>query len=321
MKILFTADVHIKLGQKNVPIDWAKNRYKLLFEQLQTIQSECDLFVIGGDTFDRVPTIEELETFFDLVATCQIETIIYAGNHEALKRNTTFLTNLKTTVSRLNPLVKIIDDYASINGVDFIPYNKLKEWEKDTDNEFYSLHNRILCTHVRGEIPPHVKPEVDLGLFERWKVVLAGDLHSYDNCQRNILYPGSPVTTSFHRSEVTTGVIVLDSVSLDHQWIKLEVPQLIRKTIKAGDATPQTSYHHTIYEVEGDISELGVIEDNELIDKKILKRETDTALILHKEMTLAEEVSEYLKYILQLNEDVVEQALKELHNHADKLTT
>lgn len=321
MKILFTADVHIKLGQKNVPVEWARNRYALLFEELRQSQKSCELFIIGGDVFDRVPTIEELELFFDLVSACEIETIIYSGNHEALKRNTTFLSNLKNTVSRLNPLVRIVDECATIHGIDILPYNKLKEWEKDTHNEFYSSDNRILCTHVRGEIPPHVKPEIPLELFERWKIVLAGDLHSYDNCQRNILYPGSPVTTSFHRNEVTTGVIILDSVTLEHEWRVLNLPQLIRKTIKAGDPTPATPYHHTIYEIEGDISELGSIEDNELIDKKILKRETDTALILHKEMSLSEEVSEYLKYILQVNEDVVEQALKELHNYADKLTT
>ena len=33
--ILFTADWHIKLGQKNVPIPWACSRYQLFFEQVQ----------------------------------------------------------------------------------------------------------------------------------------------------------------------------------------------------------------------------------------------------------------------------------------------
>lgn len=317
MKILFTADIHIKLGQKNVPVDWAKNRFKMLWQQLEQIQQECDLFIVGGDTFDRVPTIEELEVFFDFILTCRIPTIIYSGNHEALKRNTTFLTNLKQTVNKLNSEVIIIDDFETIDGIDFIPYNKLKEYHPG-DIDF---HADILCTHVRGEIPPHVKPEVPLELFDRWKVVLAGDLHSYDNCQRNIIYPGSPVTTSFHRNEVDTGVVILDSVSLDHEWRKLKLPQLIRKTIKAGEPTPATEYHHTVYEVEGDITELGAMQDNELIDKKILKKETDTALILSQEMTLAEEVSEYLKYILQLDDTTVEAVLKELHDHADKLTT
>lgn len=319
MKILFTADIHIKLGQKNVPVDWAKARYERMMDQLWDIQEKCDLFIVGGDVFDKLPNMEELEVYFDFVASCKIPTIIYSGNHEAVKKNTTFLTNLKQVTNKINDLVTIVDDYWSKDGIDIIPYNKLKEWEKDPDNTFYSLHNRILCTHVRGEIPPHVKPEVDLELFNKWSVVLAGDLHSYDNSQRNILYPGSPITTSFHRSIVDTGVIVLDSDTLEHSWVTLELPQLIRKTITAGEPMPATDYHHTIYEVEGDMSELSGVEDNTLIDKKIVKRETDVSLILSPELSLSEEVGEYLRYILQLGDDKVEKALKELANHENRI--
>lgn len=314
MKILFTGDIHIKLGQKNVPTDWALNRYEMLWDQLWELQDQADLFIIGGDTFDKLPTMEELEVFFNMVASCKIPTIIYSGNHEAVKKNTTFLSNLKTVVNKINSDVTIIDDYYSQNGIDIIPYNKLKEWEKDPDNTFVGL-GRILCTHIRGEIPPHVKPEIDLELFDRWDVVLAGDLHSYDNCQRNILYPGSPVTTSFHRSNVDTGVIILDTDDLSHQWVKLRLPQLIRRTIKAGEEMTATDYDHTIYEIEGDLSELGGLADHDLIDKKIVKRESDTSLILEPEMTLEQEVDEYLRYILQLNDDTITKCLKELHNY------
>lgn len=311
MKILFTADIHIKLGQKNVPVDWAKSRYEMLMDQLWELQDSCDIFVVGGDVFDKLPTMEELEIYFDFVASCKIKTYIYSGNHEAVKKNTTFLTNLKQVTNKLNPLVEILDDFYTVHGIDFVPYNKLKE----LDSTKYTFEHKILCTHVRGEIPPHVKPEVDLEIFEPWKVVLAGDLHSYDNCQRNILYPGSPVTTSFHRSNVDTGVIVLDTDTLEHAWHKLKLPQLIRKTLKAGEEMTPTDYDHTIYEIEGDISELGSVEDSELLDKKIVKRETDTALILGPEMTLAQEVSEYLTYVLQLPETTVERVLEEFNNH------
>ena len=82
---------------------------------------------------------------------------------------------------------------------------------------------------------------------------------------------------------------------------------------------PATKYDHTIYEIEGDISELGSIQDNELIDKKVVKRDLDTALILSPQMTLEEEVNEYLKYIMQLNDDTVKDILLELNNYADKL--
>lgn len=319
MKILFTADLHIKLGQKNVPIPWAKNRYTSLISQLTEQQEDADMFIIGGDIFDKMPNMEELEVYYDLVASCVIPTIIYPGNHESLKKDTTFFTYLKTVTNRLNPLVMVIDDYYSEAEFDIIPYNKLKDYEKNTDNTFVSLHNKVLFTHVRGEIPPHVKPEVDLSIFDKWQTVLAGDLHSYDNCQRNILYPGSPVTTSFHRGVVDTGIILFDCSTHTHTWNKLKLPQLIRQTIQAGDPMVATDYHHTIFEIEGDMAELANMEDNELIDKKVVKRDSDTALILDPQLSLAGEVKEYLTYILNLEESTIEACIQLLNNNMDKI--
>lgn len=302
MKIIFTADLHFKLGQKNVPVEWSKNRYILLIKNLVEAQEHADLFVIGGDIFDKLPNMEELEIYYDLVTSCKIPTLIYPGNHESLKKDTTFFTYLKTVTNRLNPLVTVIDDYYSTSEFDIIPYNKLKDFEKQGSNSFVSLHNKLLFSHVRGAIEPHVKPEVDLTIFDGWKTVLAGDLHSYDNSQRNILYPGSPVTTSFHRNIVDTGVILFDTETNEHKWVKLQLPQLLKVTIKAGEPVSPTDYHHTIYEVEGSMAELGAMVDSELIAKKVMKRETDTALILDPKMGLAEELKEYLLYILQLDD-------------------
>lgn len=313
MKILFTADLHIKLRQKNVPVEWARNRYTLLIEKLSELQAECDLFVIGGDIFDRIPSMEELEVYYDLVHSCMIPTIIYPGNHEMLSRNTTFFSYLKNSTIRLNQLVRVIDDFHSTDIFDIIPYNKLKEFNPAKFN------NKILFTHVRGDITPHVKAEIDLDLLDHWELVLAGDLHSYENSQRNILYPGSPVTTGFHRNSVDTGVIILDTDTLTHTWNKLGLPQLIRKTIQAGDSMPATSPDHTIYEIEGDMSELGNIEDSDLIDKKVIKRETDTALILTSEMSLQEEIKEYLLYILQLSEETTDEVIGILNDNMDAL--
>ena len=38
--ILFTADWHIKLGQKNVPKDWAIARYRRLFKAIDSVCAE-----------------------------------------------------------------------------------------------------------------------------------------------------------------------------------------------------------------------------------------------------------------------------------------
>lgn len=319
MKVLFTADVHIKLGQKNVPVDWAKNRFRLFIEQFAAMQDKADLVIIGGDIFDKLPNMDELELYFEFVNSMKKPTIIYDGNHEATKKGATFFSSLKSVTHRVNPLVEVVDDYKSLVGfdMDIIPYCKLKDFVQNYST--LDFHGKILCTHVRGEIPPHVKPEIPLELLSRWDVVLAGDLHSYENSQLNILYPGSPYTTSFHRQEVETGAILLDESTLEHQWLQFELPQLIRKTVGVLDPKPPTAFHHTIYQVEGDMSELGELEDSELIDKKVIKRDSDSQLILDPEMSLSQEVKEYLTYILQLNDDTIDKVLQELQNNADKL--
>jgi DNA repair exonuclease SbcCD nuclease subunit len=323
MKILFSADIHIKLGQKNVPLDWARNRFAMFCDQFQEMQCDADLVIVGGDVFDRVPTVDEVELYFDFIASLKKPTIIFDGNHEATKKGQTFLTNLKKVTNRLNPLARIVDDYEYLVGfdLDIIPYCKLKDFEKNHDK--LNFHGKILCSHFRAEIPPHVTPEIDLDLFNRWDVVLAGDLHSYENSQRNIRYPGSPYTTSFHRSRVDTGAIILDVDNLSHEWRKFALPQLLKKTITAEEATTSanaTNFDHTIYEVQGDMQELGELADSELIASKVIKRDTDSALMLDPEMSLDQEVKEYLTYILELPEPTVDKVLKEMQNHAEKLS-
>lgn len=316
MNVLFIADIHIKIGQKNVPVEWAKNRYSLFCEKVKNLQARADLVILGGDVFDKLPNMEELEIYFDLVRVFDRTTIIIPGNHESVKKNTTFLTNLKAVTQAVNKHVKIIDDFYTLGPIDFIPYNKLKEYHpQDVD-----FHNDILVTHVRGEIPPHVKPEVPLELFERWKVVLAGDLHSYENSQRNILYPGSPMSTSFHRNPVDTGVILFDTDTLTHEWISLGLPQLLRKTVRAGEQMAAGTYDHVVYEVEGDLTELAQVETTGLVDRKVTKRDHDVALMLSQDMTLAQELSEYLQFILGINEESVLEILQEFAQLENKIS-
>ena len=93
--ILFTADWHIKLGQKNVPMPWACHDIDYSLSKFMSLENRVDLHIIGGDLFDRVPFMDELHLYFDFVKKLQVRTIIYDGNHEATRKNKTFFTNLK----------------------------------------------------------------------------------------------------------------------------------------------------------------------------------------------------------------------------------
>lgn len=300
MKIMFSADWHIKLGQKNVPVDWAKARYKSFFKQIHDLESEVDLHIIGGDLFDRVPTLDELELYFSFVKGCSIETIIYDGNHEATKKNKTFFTALKEVTTSLNSYINIVDEIVEDDrGFSILPYCQLHK-----KGSIETLNNKLpVFTHVRGEIPPHVSPEVDLDRFSSFPVVYTGDLHSHSNCQRNLVYPGSPMTTSFHRSKVSTGVLIIEDDSW--QWRELQLPQLIRKTVNNTEDMVPGDYDHIIYELEGDLGDLAKVNTSGLLDKKVVKRSNEASLVLEKEMTVGEELVEYLTYILQITEDKI----------------
>ena len=161
------------------------------------------MHIIGGDLFDRLPTMEELELYFSFIRRVTIPTLIYDGNHEATKKNKTFFTQLKQVSRDINPLIHVVDfSYVDTDkGFSVLPYADLHR-----ESSIESFHSSMpLFTHVRGEIPPHVKPEVDLDRLSEFPVVFAGDLHAHSNTQRNIVYPGSPMTTSFHRNEVKRG--------------------------------------------------------------------------------------------------------------------
>lgn len=300
MKILFSADWHIKLGQKNVPTSWARSRYQSFFDKLKELEETVDLHIIGGDIFDRVPTLDELELYFSFIQNVNIETIIYDGNHEATKKNSSFLSVLSDVSANLNQKVKVVTStYEDSRGFTILPYCELHK--KDSIEKLNS--SLPLFTHVRGEIPPHVTPEIDLDRLSSFPIVFAGDLHAHSNSQRNIVYPGSPMTTSFHRSKVNTGILRINDWA--PEWIELDMPQLIRKTVGNTDEMIPGIRDHIIYELEGDMRDLAKVANTELLDKKVVKRNIETSLVLDKSMTLAEELVEYLTYILEISDDKI----------------
>ena len=310
--ILFTADWHLKLGQKNVPLEWARNRYYEFFSQVRELEEDVELHIIGGDLFDRLPSMPELELYFDFISGVQVPTIIFDGNHEATRKNKTFFTQLKNASTKLNPLVEIIDYIDKREAFSILPYCDLhKKWNPIIDLDI----RKPLFTHVRASIPPHVTPEIDLARLSQFPVIFAGDLHSHSNTQLNIVYPGSPMTTQFHRTVVKTGYLLIDD-DWSWEWKEFKLPQLIRKTVTDPVDMIPTTYNHTIYELEGDVADLSGVKNSELLDKKVVKRKTEATLILDNDMSIEEELAEYLSYILELKEETVQQIIGIFHDYS-----
>ena len=168
---------------------------------------------------------------------------------------------------------------------------------------------------MRASIPPHVTPEIDLARLSQFPVIFAGDLHSHSNTQLNIVYPGSPMTTQFHRTVVKTGYLLIDD-DWSWEWKEFKLPQLIRKTVTDPVDMIPTTYNHTIYELEGDVADLSGVKNSELLDKKVVKRKTEATLILDNDMSIEEELAEYLSYILELKEETVQQIIGIFHDYS-----
>jgi DNA repair exonuclease SbcCD nuclease subunit len=306
MKILFIADIHIKLGQKNVPREWALKRYSMFFEKMKDLMGAHDLCILGGDIFDRVPTLEELEVYFDLVSNCTIPTIVMTGNHEAETKKKSFLERLKKATNNANSAVTISTEiqtgakhgYSECNFY-LVPYEEIKK-----EKTWKDLESLPVFTHVRGNIEPHVKSEIPLDWLEKFPVVFAGDLHSFKNTQANIVYPGSPMTTSFHRkiTKGSNGYLTIDTSDWSWSWHDFNLPQLIRKTVTSREEIVATDFHHTIYELEGSLEAVSGKVDSDLLDKKIVRRNSEATLILTEKMSLADELQEYLEWVLDIED-------------------
>lgn len=313
MNLLFLADIHIKYPKK-VPKDWQYNRFMMLAEEINKV--DCNLLIIGGDTLDSAkPTTAEMALFFDFLSKIKHRTLVFSGNHEMLTKSHSILWDLKDEITRCNPNIEVITSESySINTFDIIDYMDI--------NKPFKVTADIAFTHVRGAIEPHVKPEIDLTKFSQYKRVYAGDLHSYENSQLNIFYPGSPLTTSFHRTRATksNGMFLINENS--HEWIDLShLPQLIKKTITTQEEMVPTAYDFTIYELEGNIAELAAVSNSELLDKKVNNVVTKESKLDLKSKTIEEQMHTYLETIQHLPPSTIERLLRRFATYAAKKTT
>ena len=98
-----------------------------------------------------------------------------------------------------------------------------------------------------------------------------------------------------------------------------DLPQLLRKTVDNESEMIASDFHHTIYEIEGDVADLANIKNSELLDKKVVKRSTEATLNL-KEMTIEEELVEYMSAILNLNDNKIKQIMGVFNDYSKNAT-
>jgi hypothetical protein len=80
-----------------------------------------------------------------------------------------------------------------------------------------------------------------------------------------------------------------------------------------------SNFHHTIYELEGDLQELATVKNTELLDKKVVRRSSETTLIIDKDLTIQEELVEYLAYILELEDTKIQSIVGTFNDYAQNI--
>jgi len=316
IKILSSADWHINLHRKKIPYDWQLNRYQLLFNQLHQLELTHDVHVIAGDLFDREPEADEVCLLLSYLNAVQRPTLIIPGNHEATRKGKTFWEHFKLENTISNPLVEIFTENGRAivkdQGFCLFPYGSVQ-----TDCVPAYVENDVLVTHIRGEVPPYITPEYDFEKLRAWPLILLGDLH-FNHRYRDYpaYYPGSPLNTTFDRDIAREyGVDSIEFTPgqpIKQQFIPLNLPKLLRRTIHVGESLQPDKTHHIVYEVTGSIDELAKVEKHELLDKKMVEKPATESTLDLKNKTLYEELEMYLTYIKVSESEAVLNQFKKL---------
>lgn len=305
MKLLFTADWHIKLTSKQIPYEFQWNRFILLFDLILEQLKYHDALVIGGDLFDTEPNSDEIALFLNFYSKKALlhsskPVYIFAGNHDLYsKKKVSFLKKL------LKPLVEVtyIDEFTSTKYFDILPYQHL------TNIANFTPKNKLLLTHVRGDILPHVKAEIDLDLFNHWDLVAAGDLHDISNSQRNIVYPGSPLTTHYNKSIVKKGFLSINCSDLTYKFVELEIPQLIRLELESEADVFEEAFHHYEFIIKGTQSELSKVTSSKVKKKLTTQEKTTSTLNLSNTSSIYEELEAYFGTVLRFEQHKIEEIM------------
>ena len=80
-----------------------------------------------------------------------------------------------------------------------------------------------------------------------------------------------------------------------------------------------TMFDHTIYEIEGDVTDLANIKNSELLDKKLLRKTSESTLALQKEMSIEEELVLYFTEVLNLDETKISKIIGVFNDYSKEV--
>lgn len=301
MNILFVSDIHIDFSKNS---DWEKNRVGLLFRILA--EQEYDKIILGGDVFNRPnPTLEEINAFYKGIDLLH-NVIVIAGNHEDLNTRINTFTYLPELGFEYYPTGIIETDSTDLYFCSHSHMNTLIHARKQLKNK-----KNILFTHLRCDVPPHIKEEFDmLYLSNAFDLVIAGDIHQPIEPYENVKYPGQPFASRFN-TEVKHQYFIINTDTLKVTAKELHLPTKIKVTLNVKDINNYPFNSDNLYKVvvKGSIEELHKIpvqSSNVSLQKTITTKDETTEAIIDTNLDVVNTLIVTAKDMYSLSDKVVE---------------
>jgi len=288
--MIFTADIHIKLsGNKKIDA-FEENRVLDLATQLTKKEAFKDEenIILGGDIFDkRYPTIREVGLFLDFIEILKEKYTIYlyAGNHEAIDKNTTTFDYLYLK----DKFVLLRNDVVFIDGIEcrFVDWNNL---DKITDTKGC----KVLFSHFRAGVPyveDEVSPDLVSGLYD---LTLLGDIHTHNFIRNNVIYSGSPYTTHFKEASMLDNIVFKLDYKLQLTAVKLDLGNKYKISDKDFSKLSEEEKNKHLYKVV--TSNPDYKPEHQNIIEVVYEGERVSSVIETAPVTTAEEIIEsYIK--------------------------
>lgn len=275
MIIDFITDIHFSLAKNP---EWETSRFLQLFKHLKHTDSE--IIILGGDIFNKKPTIQELKVFYEALAITEKRTIIIDGNHEAITLDS-YVYDFIPKVGFEYVKDEVLSFFNDTVHLHLVGHSGIANLPKPTLSG-----KNYLFSHLRCTIPPFIKEEVPLEkIADGYDFVYLGDIHSacyspYDN----VVYAGQPYTSKFVRSE-TNGYLELTITpeGISHEHKELDLPCKIKYNIQVDNLTTLNDmmYDRHLYKVivsgtADELSTVGKAPKNSIYELSVITEDIDS---------------------------------------------
>ena len=240
MKMLLTADIHLKLKQDKRYKRDLVTTLKFLADTVE--EEQPDIFIIAGDIFDtKYPTATEYALFTAFINRLSVQTIIFPGNHDT-PNNSEEANTLKQFFNLKIPNLSVFHKPGiyTVKGIDFLIIPYIHHNREEVLTEVKRLHDEytgkelILLGHFwvdsykvdnrdySQNIHEFIVTEAYLRALTKVKYYMLGHIHIGGQVFPNCNYPGAPFRTSLNEKEDKKFILRYD----DQGITKIETPAI-----------------------------------------------------------------------------------------------